>query len=64
MAGNSFGKLFRVTTAGVSHGPGYVCVVDGCPPGMPLEISDLPFVEFICQCANHSISWLKPRIVQ
>ena len=41
MAGNSFGKLFRVTTAGVSHGPGYVCVVDGCPPGMPLEISDL-----------------------
>ena len=41
MAGNSFGKLFRVTTAGVSHGPGYVCVVDGCPPGMPLEIADL-----------------------
>ena len=41
MAGNSFGKLFRVTTAGVSHGPGYVCVVDGCPPGMSLDLSDL-----------------------
>jgi chorismate synthase len=41
MAGNSFGKLFRITTAGVSHGPGYVCVVDGCPPGIPLETADL-----------------------
>ena len=33
MPGNSFGELFRVTTAGVSHGPGYLCIVDGCPPG-------------------------------
>lgn len=41
MPGNSFGSLFKVTTAGVSHGPGYVCVVDGCPPGIPLDISDL-----------------------
>ena len=34
MAGNTFGKLFRVTTAGVSHGPGYLCIVDGCPAGL------------------------------
>src|SRR5262245_39493795 len=41
MAGNSFGELFRVTTAGVSHGPGYVVIVDGCPPGLPLSVEDL-----------------------
>jgi chorismate synthase len=41
MAGNTFGKLFRVTTAGVSHGPGYLVIIDGCPPGLPLSVEDL-----------------------
>jgi chorismate synthase len=41
MAGNTFGKLFRVTTAGVSHGPGYLCIIDGCPAGLPLTVDDL-----------------------
>jgi chorismate synthase len=41
MAGNTFGDRFRVTTAGVSHGPGYVCVIDGCPAGLPLSEDDL-----------------------
>jgi chorismate synthase len=41
MPGNTFGELFRVTTAGVSHGPGYLCIIDGCPPGLPLSIEDL-----------------------
>jgi chorismate synthase len=41
MPGNSFGERFRVTTAGVSHGPGYLCIIDGCPPGMPLSVEDL-----------------------
>jgi chorismate synthase len=41
MAGNTFGELFRVTTAGVSHGPGYLCIIDGCPPGLPLSEEDL-----------------------
>src|SRR6186997_716302 len=41
MPGNSFGELFRVTTAGVSHGPGYLVIIDGCPPGMPLSVDDL-----------------------
>ena len=41
MAGNTFGTLFRVTTAGVSHGPGYLVIVDGCPPGLPLCVDDL-----------------------
>jgi chorismate synthase len=41
MAGNTFGHLFRVTTAGVSHGPGYLAIIDGCPPGLPLGVEDL-----------------------
>lgn len=41
MAGNTFGKLFRVTTAGVSHGPGNVCIIDGCPAGLELSVEDL-----------------------
>src|SRR5438105_5005052 len=41
MPGNTFGELFRVTTGGVSHGPGYAAIIDGCPPGMPLSADDL-----------------------
>jgi len=41
MAGNTFGKLFRVSTAGVSHGPGDLCIIDGCPAGLELSIEDL-----------------------
>jgi len=41
MAGNSFGQAFVVTTAGESHGPGNVVIVDGCPPGIPLSVEDL-----------------------
>lgn len=37
MAGNTFGSLFRITTWGESHGPGIGVVVDGCPPGIPLD---------------------------
>lgn len=41
MAGNTFGKLFTVTTFGESHGPAIGAVVDGCPPGLALEASDM-----------------------
>jgi len=41
MAGNSFGQAFRITTAGESHGPANVVIIDGCPPGIPLGIGDL-----------------------
>ncbi|HZF15805.1 MAG TPA: chorismate synthase [Steroidobacteraceae bacterium] len=41
MSGNTFGKLFTVTTFGESHGPAIGCVVDGCPPGLALAESDL-----------------------
>ncbi|ACK49816.1 Chorismate synthase [Methylocella silvestris BL2] len=41
MSHNSFGHLFRVTTFGESHGPAIGCVVDGCPPGLPLVEDDI-----------------------
>lgn len=41
MPGNSFGKLFVVTSFGESHGPAIGCVVDGCPPGLLLSIEDI-----------------------
>ena len=41
MAGNTFGKLFTVTTFGESHGPALGCIVDGCPPGLALSEEDL-----------------------
>ena len=41
MSFNSFGHMFRVTTFGESHGPALGCVVDGCPPGIPLTVADI-----------------------
>src|SRR5215471_13329575 len=41
MSYNSFGHLLRVTTWGESHGPALGCVVDGCPPGVPLTAEDI-----------------------
>ena len=37
MSGNTWGRLFRVTTWGESHGRGIGVVIDGCPPGIPLD---------------------------
>lgn len=41
MSGNTFGKLFSVTSFGESHGPALGCIVDGCPPGLALSEADL-----------------------
>ena len=41
MSHNTFGHLFRVTTFGESHGPALGCVVDGCPPLIPLDEADI-----------------------
>ena len=41
MAGNSFGQLFRITTAGESHGRGNVVIIDGCPPGIEFSEADI-----------------------
>ena len=41
MSGNTLGKLFCVSSFGESHGPAIGCVVDGCPPGLPLSEADI-----------------------
>jgi chorismate synthase len=41
MPGNTFGRLFRITTWGESHGPALGAVIDGCPPGVPLTAEDI-----------------------
>lgn len=43
MSGNSFGRLFTITSFGESHGPAIGCIVDGCPPGMLLSEENLQF---------------------
>src|ERR1700755_2668758 len=43
MSGNTLGTLFTVTTFGESHGPAIGCVIDGCPPGMPLVEAHIQF---------------------
>ena len=46
MSHNTFGHLFRVTTFGESHGPALGCVVDGCPPRIPLTEADIqPYLD-------------------
>lgn len=41
MSHNTFGHLFRLTTWGESHGPAIGCVVDGCPPGVPITAEEI-----------------------
>lgn len=43
MSGNTFGKLFKVTTFGESHGPAIGAIVDGVPPNIPLDEDDIQF---------------------
>ena len=41
MSGNTFGKIFRVTTFGESHGKALGCVIDGCPPNIKIDETDI-----------------------
>lgn len=46
MAGSSFGRIFRITTWGESHGPALGCIIDGCPAGVELSEADIqPFLD-------------------
>jgi chorismate synthase len=46
MSFNTFGHMFRFTTFGESHGPAIGCVVDGCPPRIPLTEADIqPYLD-------------------
>src|SRR3990167_803902 len=57
MAGNTFGKLFTVTTFGESHGTALGCVVDGCPAGLPLsEAIVQPFLDKRCPGQSKYVS--------
>lgn len=51
MAGNTYGKIFRVTTWGESHGKALGTVIDGCPPGIPISEEDI----------NKELSLRKPK---
>ena len=46
MSFNTFGKIFRFTTWGESHGPAIGCVVDGCPPNIPISEKDIQNINF------------------
>ena len=41
MSGSSFGKIFRITTWGESHGAAVGVVIDGCPAGLPLTENEI-----------------------
>ncbi len=41
MSFNTYGHLYRTTTWGESHGPAIGCIIDGCPPNIPVESSDI-----------------------
>lgn len=41
MSFNTFGRMFRMTTFGESHGPAIGCVIDGCPPGLEIEAAEI-----------------------
>ena len=41
MSGNTFGKLFQVTTYGESHGKALGCVIDGCPPQIEISVDEI-----------------------
>ena len=41
MSDNTFGRLFKVTTFGESHGPAIGCVIDGCPPGLEIDAAEI-----------------------
>ena len=41
MSDNTFGRIFRMTTFGESHGPAIGCVIDGCPPGLEIDVAEI-----------------------
>jgi len=41
MSDNTFGRLFKMTTFGESHGPAIGCVIDGCPPGLEIDAEEI-----------------------
>lgn len=59
MPSNTFGRYFKVTTFGESHGPAIGCVIDGCPPGLEISASDIE--EALKKRAPGKNPWVSPR---
>ena len=57
MSFNTFGKIFRFTTWGESHGPAIGCVVDGCPPNIPLSEKDIQIDMDFVWCFSRQNHW-------
>ena len=62
MSFNTFGKIFRFTTWGESHGPAIGCVVDGCPPNIPINADDIQ-IEYTKGATYEELA-MKARIVR
>ena len=52
MSGNTFGKLFQVTTYGESHGKALGCIIDGCPPQLEISTDDIQSVPLVIDPPN------------
>ena len=55
MSYNTFGKIFRFTTWGESHGPAIGCVVDGCPPNIEIKESEDFTLTFVFQDSSYNV---------
>ena len=41
MSSNTFGEIFTVTTCGESHGTALACIIDNCPPNVPISVEEI-----------------------
>ena len=41
MSSNTFGEIFTVTTCGESHGAALACIIDNCPPNVPISVEEI-----------------------
>ena len=65
MPGNTFGKMFTVTTFGESHGLALGCIVDGCPPGMTLSAENIqPDLDRRKRVINQCTEIHVPRVIE
>ena len=64
MSGNTFGKIFKVTTFGESHGKALGCIIDGCPPN--LKIDERIFKEILIEesLGNQNILLNEKRMIR
>ena len=64
MSGNTFGKIFRVTTFGESHGKALGCVIDGCPPNIKIDESDIQKILIEESLGNQNILLNEKKMIK